>query len=105
MVPPPEYLVERSASTRAFVFANTVSARNYAGTNQCHGWIGIRRKREALRERQFVGSVKRRCVTPAQPAFLNTLLPVVASASNLFGLGGGRNEYRNSANAYSCSSL
>ncbi len=32
---------ERSASTRSFVFANTVSARNYAGTNQCHGWLGI----------------------------------------------------------------
>jgi hypothetical protein len=41
-----EHLVERSASTRAFVFANTVSARNYAGTNQCHGWIGLRFRRE-----------------------------------------------------------
>jgi hypothetical protein len=41
-----EHLVERAASTRAFVFANTVSARNYAGTNQCHGWIGLRFRRE-----------------------------------------------------------
>lgn len=25
-----------------FVFANTVAARNYKGTNECHGWMGIR---------------------------------------------------------------
>ena len=25
-----------------FSFANTVAARNYKGTNYCHGWIGIR---------------------------------------------------------------
>jgi hypothetical protein len=37
-----EQLVDRLSSTRTFVFANTVSARNYAGTNQCHGWIGLR---------------------------------------------------------------
>lgn len=37
-----EQLVDRLLSTRTFVFANTVSARNYAGTNQCHGWIGLR---------------------------------------------------------------
>jgi hypothetical protein len=40
-------LVDRLASTRGdeigfFVFADTVSARNYAGTNECHGWMGIR---------------------------------------------------------------
>ena len=27
---------------RLFAFADTVSARNYAGTNECHGWIGLR---------------------------------------------------------------
>src|SRR5580704_793999 len=32
----------RGPSTRFFSFANTVSARNFAGTNECHGWIGIR---------------------------------------------------------------
>ena len=37
-----EQLVDRSSTTRTFVFANTVSARNYAGTNQCHGWLGLR---------------------------------------------------------------
>jgi hypothetical protein len=33
---------ERAAKTRFFVFANTVSARNYAGTNETHGWLGLR---------------------------------------------------------------
>lgn len=28
--------------TRFFAFANTVAARNFAGTNECHGWMGIR---------------------------------------------------------------
>ncbi|HMO17932.1 MAG TPA: TonB-dependent receptor [Oligoflexia bacterium] len=28
-----------------FVIANTVSARNYEGTNECHGWIGVRFQR------------------------------------------------------------
>jgi hypothetical protein len=44
-----EYVLlrERLAATRAgtaqfFVFADTVSARNYAGTNECHGWLGVR---------------------------------------------------------------
>jgi hypothetical protein len=32
----------RGASTRFFSFADTVSARNFAGTNECHGWMGIR---------------------------------------------------------------
>jgi hypothetical protein len=40
-------LVERLAAargtdTRFFVFADTVAARNYAGTNECHGWMGLR---------------------------------------------------------------
>lgn len=28
--------------TCLFSFADTVAARNYAGTNECHGWIGLR---------------------------------------------------------------
>ena len=32
----------RGPTTRFFAFADTVSARNYAGTNECHGWLGIR---------------------------------------------------------------
>src|SRR5262245_29294981 len=32
----------RGAMTRFFVFADTVAARNYKGTNECHGWIGLR---------------------------------------------------------------
>jgi len=33
---------ERQNGTRFFAFADTVSARNYAGDNDCHGWIGLR---------------------------------------------------------------
>jgi len=33
---------ERSSCTRFFAFADTVSARNFAGDNDCHGWIGLR---------------------------------------------------------------
>lgn len=32
----------RSENTAFFVYANTVAARNYKGTNECHGWMGIR---------------------------------------------------------------
>jgi hypothetical protein len=33
---------ERGADTTFFVLADTVAARNYAGTNECHGWLGLR---------------------------------------------------------------
>jgi hypothetical protein len=32
----------RGSTSRFFVFADTVSARNYAGTNESHGWMGVR---------------------------------------------------------------
>ena len=32
----------RGPTARLFTFTNTVAARNYAGTNECHGWMGIR---------------------------------------------------------------
>ncbi|KXU37957.1 nicotinate-nucleotide adenylyltransferase [Cephaloticoccus capnophilus] len=32
----------RGTKTQFFVFADTVSARNFAGTNEQHGWMGIR---------------------------------------------------------------
>jgi hypothetical protein len=32
----------RGATTAFFAFADTVSARNYAGTNECHGWMGVK---------------------------------------------------------------
>jgi len=32
----------RGAKTRFFSFVDTVSARNFAGTNECHGWLGVR---------------------------------------------------------------
>ena len=32
----------RGDTTSFFVFADTVSARNYKGTNECHGWMGVR---------------------------------------------------------------
>jgi len=42
-----QLLIERLDDTRGgevtfFAFANTISARNYQGTNICHGWMGIR---------------------------------------------------------------
>jgi len=33
---------ERGDHTRFFVFADTVATRNYQGTNEQHGWMGIR---------------------------------------------------------------
>ena len=36
----------RGANTKFFSFVDTVSARNYAGTNDCHGWVGLRFQRE-----------------------------------------------------------
>ena len=32
----------RGDTTAFFAFADTVSARNFRGTNECHGWMGIR---------------------------------------------------------------
>src|SRR5215475_13631045 len=32
----------RGPQTRFFSFVDTVSARNYAGTNEPHGWVGLR---------------------------------------------------------------
>lgn len=32
----------KGKSARFFAFADTVSARNFAATNECHGWIGLR---------------------------------------------------------------
>jgi hypothetical protein len=32
----------RGGRTNFFVFADTVSARNFHGTNECHGWLGVR---------------------------------------------------------------
>ncbi len=46
-----ERLSEKSGSEkRFFVLADTVSARNYSGTNECHGWIGIRHQENPLEE-------------------------------------------------------
>jgi hypothetical protein len=32
----------KGTDARFFVFADTVSARNFAATNECHGWLGLR---------------------------------------------------------------
>src|SRR5271169_5555374 len=32
----------RGATTRFFSLVDTVSARNFAGDNECHGWVGLR---------------------------------------------------------------
>lgn len=44
----------RGAETRFFSFADTVSARNYHGTNECHAWMGIRFQAEAQDEDSVV---------------------------------------------------
>jgi hypothetical protein len=33
---------QRGETTAFFAFADTVSARSYKGTNECHGWIGVK---------------------------------------------------------------
>src|SRR5438874_9247460 len=33
---------ERGYNTSFFAFADTVAARSYRGTNECHGWMGIK---------------------------------------------------------------
>ena len=37
----------RGATTRFFSFVDTISARNFAGTNDQHGWIGLRFQQQA----------------------------------------------------------
>lgn len=37
-----ELQASRGATTKFFTFVDTVSARNFAGTNECHGWVGVR---------------------------------------------------------------
>lgn len=32
----------RGPTTAFFAFADTVAARNYQGTNECHGWMGVK---------------------------------------------------------------
>ena len=32
----------RGNGTAFFAFADTVAARNYQGTNECHGWMGVK---------------------------------------------------------------
>jgi hypothetical protein len=34
--------VKRGDSTSFFVFADTVATRNFRGTNECHGWMGVK---------------------------------------------------------------
>ena len=41
---------ERGASTRFFVFADTVATRNYQGNNEQHGWLGLRFQAETKSE-------------------------------------------------------
>jgi hypothetical protein len=48
-----ELLRDRLSATRGnrtnfFVFANTVATRNFQGTNESHGWLGIRFQTQAL---------------------------------------------------------
>lgn len=45
---------KRGAKSAFFVFANTVSARNYLGTNECHGWLGIKFQIQPNAEPNFI---------------------------------------------------
>ena len=40
----------RGAKTRFFSFVDTISARNFAGSNECHGWLGVRFQTQPLSE-------------------------------------------------------
>ena len=55
-----ERLAESRGDTTAFfAFADTVSARNYRGTNECHGWMGVRfQSRPHDRDSQIVIHVR-----------------------------------------------
>jgi hypothetical protein len=49
----------RGETTAFFAFADTVSARNYRGTNECHGWMGVRfQSRPHDRDSQIVIHVR-----------------------------------------------
>jgi hypothetical protein len=37
----------RGSEVRFFSFVDTISARNYAGTNEAHGWVGLRFQQQA----------------------------------------------------------
>src|SRR5690606_20713842 len=37
---------KRGATTRFFVFANTVAAQSYRRRDECHGWLGVRLQHE-----------------------------------------------------------
>jgi len=37
-----ELQTSRGATTKFFAFVDTISARNFSGTNECHGWVGVR---------------------------------------------------------------
>jgi hypothetical protein len=37
-----ERLRSSGGSTAFFAFADTVAARNFQGTNECHGWMGVK---------------------------------------------------------------
>lgn len=41
---------KRGDNTEFFTFADTVAARNFHGTNECHGWMGIKFQTQALHE-------------------------------------------------------
>ena len=50
-----QLLIEQLGATRGdrtsfFVFANTVATSNYKGTNEAHGWLGIRLQIEPMGE-------------------------------------------------------
>jgi hypothetical protein len=36
-----ERLTDRDGKTQFFAFADTVQAKSYKGTNECHGWMGV----------------------------------------------------------------
>jgi hypothetical protein len=41
-------VARRGETTRFFVFADTVAARSYSRTDDCHGWLGLRFQQRPL---------------------------------------------------------
>lgn len=40
---------KRGSDTNFFVFANTVAAKSFRGSSECHGWLGVRFQSEPLK--------------------------------------------------------
>src|ERR1700735_2576206 len=72
----------RGEQTNFFVFADTVSTRNYQGTNEAHGWLGIRFPGEQIGEpSEIVWHVRLR----EEDAILQQQALVIVGANLIYG--------------------